>query len=158
MDLSCTSCHINCCIFCMIARGEDQDAQVLKRDEKMVCFRDIFPAAPHHYLVVPVEHIVNCFSLHEGHITLVEKMVEMGRDVLRDQGVADMTDIAIGFHQPPYISVEHLHLHVLAPASEIQENMIFKFIPGTPSFVDEKKLRERLKSIPSWTSAHCKPS
>ncbi|XP_077443419.1 adenosine 5'-monophosphoramidase HINT3-like [Stigmatopora argus] len=140
------------CAFCLIARGKDRDAHVLKKDDDLVCFRDIFPAAPHHYLVVPIKHIDNCFSLHVGHITLVEKMVEMGRAVLLDQGVKDMTDIRIGFHQPPYTSVDHLHLHVLAPASQIKENMMFKFLPGTLSYVDESKLRMHLQRIPPRTS------
>ncbi|XP_077367495.1 adenosine 5'-monophosphoramidase HINT3-like isoform X2 [Festucalex cinctus] len=135
------------CTFCMIANGRDREAQVLKKDQELVCFRDICPAAPHHYLVVPVEHIVDCFSLHEGHVQLVEKMAEMGRAVLRDQGVADMKDVRIGFHQPPYTSVHHLHLHVLAPASKITDNLLFKFLPGTLSFVDEKKLRKRLQNV-----------
>ncbi|XP_077566617.1 adenosine 5'-monophosphoramidase HINT3-like [Stigmatopora nigra] len=147
-----TNCSIDnsWCVFCLIARGEDRDAHVLKKDKDLVCFRDILPAAPHHYLVVPIEHIDNCFSLNVEHITLVEKMVEMGRAVLLDQGVTDMTDIRIGFHQPPYTSVDHLHLHVLAPASQIKENMMFKFRPGTTSYVDEGKLRIHLQGILPW--------
>ncbi|XP_077409761.1 adenosine 5'-monophosphoramidase HINT3-like [Vanacampus margaritifer] len=136
------------CTFCMIANGQDQEAQVLKKDQELVCFRDICPAAPHHYLVVPVEHIEDCFSLHKGHVQLVEKMADMGRAVLRDQGVADMKDVRMGFHQPPYTSVRHLHLHVLAPASKITDIFLLKFLPGTLSFVDEKKLRKRLQSVP----------
>ncbi|AWP20004.1 putative apoptosis-stimulating of p53 protein 1-like [Scophthalmus maximus] len=69
----------------------------------------------------------------------------MGRAVLREQGIIDMKDVRLGFHQPPYISVNHLHLHVLAPASQISEYMIYKFIPGTSSFITEEYLREHLK-------------
>ena len=29
----------------------------------MVCFRDIYPAAPHHFLVIPRKHIKSCSSL-----------------------------------------------------------------------------------------------
>lgn len=72
-------------------------------------------------------------------------MAEMGRAVLREQGIIDMKDVRLGFHQPPYISVNHLHLHVLAPASQISEYMIYKFIPGTSSFITEEYLREHLK-------------
>nr|XP_020445434.1 histidine triad nucleotide-binding protein 3-like isoform X2 [Monopterus albus] len=120
------------CIFCLIANDQDEEAEILKKDEELVCFKDIEPAAPHHYLVVPRKHITSCLSLHRGHTGLVERMAEMGKAVLRDQGITDMKDIQLGFHQAPYISVEHLHLHVLAPTTKIiwdQRNM-FK-----PAFV-----------------------
>lgn len=42
---------------------------------------------------------------------------------------------SLGFHKPPFISVNHLHLHVIAPSSQICDFMIYKFIPGTESFI-----------------------
>ncbi|XP_068505309.1 adenosine 5'-monophosphoramidase HINT3 isoform X2 [Syngnathus scovelli] len=122
---------------------------VSTQDRELVCFRDIRPAAPHHYLVVPVEHIVNCSSLHKGHIRLVEKMAEMGRAALRDQGFANMEDIRMGFHHPAYTSEDHLHLHVLAPVSMIKEVLKFKFRPGSLAFIEEKTLRKHLKNVSS---------
>uniref|UniRef100_A0A4W5PC06 HIT domain-containing protein n=1 Tax=Hucho hucho TaxID=62062 RepID=A0A4W5PC06_9TELE len=103
-------------------------------DSELVCFRDIDPAAPHHYLVVPKKHIESCFSLFKEHIKLVERMAEMGRAVLQENGITNPNDIRMGFHRPPYISVPHLHLHVLAPTSEITDYMAHKFIPGTMRF------------------------
>ncbi|KAM9840153.1 adenosine 5'-monophosphoramidase HINT3-like [Aulostomus maculatus] len=135
------------CIFCFIASGEDEMTKVIRKNEELVCFWDIFPAAPIHLLVVPTWHIVNCLSLHRRHIGLVERMVEMGKAALQDVGVTDMNDIRLGFHQPPYISVDHLHLHVLAPASKISSLLEYKFIPRTESFIDEYCLRECLKDI-----------
>lgn len=41
----------------------------------------------------------------------------------------------LGFHKPPYISVNHLHLHVLAPVAQISQYMSHKFIPGKDRFV-----------------------
>lgn len=117
------------CIFCMISQGKDKETQILKENEELVCFRDIYPAAPHHYLVIPKEHIVNCLSLQLSHHSLVERMTEMGKAVLQDQGVSDMKDIKLGFHIPPYISVDHLHLHVVAPSSQISKCLLYKFIP-----------------------------
>ncbi|XP_039980566.1 histidine triad nucleotide-binding protein 3-like [Xiphias gladius] len=133
------------CIFCLIANDQDREAEVIKKNKSLVCFRDIDPAAPHHYLVVPRQHIHSCLSLHRGHIGLIEKMAEMGRAVLCDQGITDMEDIRLGFHQPPYISVDHLHLHVLAPTSQISKYMMYKFIPGTYSFITEECLRKHLE-------------
>ncbi|XP_054474808.1 adenosine 5'-monophosphoramidase HINT3-like [Anoplopoma fimbria] len=122
---------VESCIFCSIANEQDQMTEVIKKNEELVCFRDIVPAAPHHYLVVSKEHISSCFSLQRRHVDLVERMAEMGKAVLHDQGITNMKDIRMGFHQPPYTSVKHLHLHVLAPASKIYKILEYKFIPAS---------------------------
>ncbi|KAM9704587.1 adenosine 5'-monophosphoramidase HINT3-like isoform 2-T2 [Menidia menidia] len=123
------------CLFCLIASDKDKEAEVIKQSKELVCFKDICPAAPHHYLVVPKQHIHSCQSLNRRHISLVERMTELGTAVLREQGITDMADVRFGFHKPPFISVDHLHLHVLAPSSKISTSMIYKFTPGTDSFV-----------------------
>ncbi|XP_063758813.1 adenosine 5'-monophosphoramidase HINT3-like [Eleginops maclovinus] len=133
------------CIFCLIANDQDKETKVLKKNKELVCFSDIYPAAPHHYLVVPIQHIDSCFSLHRGHVGLVKRMAEMGKAVLQDQGITDMEDISLGFHQPPNTSVDHLHLHVLAPRSQIYEALMYKFIPSTYNFVTEELLRNHIK-------------
>ncbi|XP_034435324.1 histidine triad nucleotide-binding protein 3-like [Hippoglossus hippoglossus] len=135
------------CVFCLIANDRDKETEIISENEWMVCFRDIDPAAPHHYLVVPRQHICSYLSLHSGHIDLIERMAEMGRNVLRDQGITDMTETRLGFHKPPYISVAHLHLHVLAPTSQILEYMDYKFIPDTSSFITEEHLCKQLQNI-----------
>ncbi|XP_070782058.1 adenosine 5'-monophosphoramidase HINT3-like [Enoplosus armatus] len=136
------------CIFCMIANDRDKETEVIRKNKELVCFRDIDPAAPHHYLVVPIQHIHSCYSLNRGHIGLVKQMAEMGKAVLQDQGITDMKDIRLGFHRPPYTSVDHLHLHVLAPTSKISKYMQYRFIPQTERFVTEKGLRKHLKDNP----------
>uniref|UniRef100_A0AAY5LA89 Adenosine 5'-monophosphoramidase HINT3 n=1 Tax=Esox lucius TaxID=8010 RepID=A0AAY5LA89_ESOLU len=90
-----------------------------KSDEEVTCFRDIKPGAPHHYLVVPTKHVGDCKSLNKQHVPLVEKMVETGKKILQKNNVLDLSDVRFGFHWPPFCSVSHLHLHVLAPASQM---------------------------------------
>ncbi|XP_037101120.1 histidine triad nucleotide-binding protein 3-like isoform X7 [Syngnathus acus] len=46
----------------------------------------------------------------------------------------------MGFHHPPYTSVDHLHLHVLAPASMIKEVLMVKFRPGSLAFIEDEEL------------------
>ncbi|KAJ8288297.1 hypothetical protein COCON_G00009560 [Conger conger] len=106
------------CIFCKIINREI-DSELLHNDEEISCFRDIKPGAPHHYLVVPTRHVGNCKSLRKEHVPLVEKMVEMGKMMLEKNGITDLDDIRLGFHWPPFCSVTHLHLHVLAPVSQM---------------------------------------
>ncbi|XP_028326924.1 adenosine 5'-monophosphoramidase HINT3 isoform X2 [Gouania willdenowi] len=49
----------------------------------------------------------------------VNRMVEAGKEILRKNNVSDFSDVRFGFHWPPFCSVTHLHLHVLAPASQM---------------------------------------
>jgi len=44
------------CIFCQIVRG-DQPADFLHKDDSLVVFRDIYPHAPVHLLIVPRKHV-----------------------------------------------------------------------------------------------------
>lgn len=107
------------CIFCRIANGDEPYTEILAEDEELICFQDIDPGAPHHYLVIPKQHIHSCLSLQADDIGLVRRMADMGRDVLKARDVTDFEDISLGFHVPPFITVPHLHLHVLAPFSQI---------------------------------------
>ncbi|KAJ8005380.1 hypothetical protein DPEC_G00146020 [Dallia pectoralis] len=106
------------CTFCRIV-NEEIATELLYVDEETTCFRDIKPGAPHHYLVVPKRHVGNCKSLNKEHVLLVEKMVETGKKILQKHNVVDLSDVRFGFHWPPFCSVSHLHLHVLAPASQM---------------------------------------
>lgn len=44
------------CIFCEIC-AKMQPAEIVYEDNEIVVFKDIKPAAPHHYLCVPQRHI-----------------------------------------------------------------------------------------------------
>ncbi|KAF6735815.1 Histidine triad nucleotide-binding protein 3 [Oryzias melastigma] len=143
------------CIFCLIAKNQDEETEVIKQNEELVCFRDICPAAPHHYLVIPREHIHSCCSLSREHIHLVERMTSMGRAVLKEQGITNMEEVRLGFHQPPFISVGHLHLHVLAPVRQISTCFEYKFTPETDSFVTVESLRKKLLKSAPLTGIRC---
>ncbi|KAJ0065841.1 hypothetical protein NL108_000066, partial [Boleophthalmus pectinirostris] len=62
-------------------------------DEEMSCFRDIRPAAPHHYLVVPTKHVGNCKSLTKEHVPLVKQMVDLGKNMLEKANITDLSDV-----------------------------------------------------------------
>ncbi|XP_041844868.1 histidine triad nucleotide-binding protein 3 isoform X1 [Melanotaenia boesemani] len=106
------------CIFCKIVNNE-MGTELLHKDEEISCFRDIKPGAPHHYLVVPTKHVGNCKSLNKDHVLLVKRMVDIGKEILQKNSVTELTDVRFGFHWPPFCSVTHLHLHVLAPVSQM---------------------------------------
>ncbi|XP_058612659.1 adenosine 5'-monophosphoramidase HINT3 isoform X1 [Onychostoma macrolepis] len=136
-------CREETCIFCKIANRDDPSTEILAEDEDIVCFQDIDPGAPHHYLVIPKKHIHSCLSLQTDDINLaVKKMAYMGRDVLKAKNVTNLEDISLGFHVPPYITVPHLHLHVLAPFSQL-----FRWAIGKHTsfwYLTEEKLIQKL--------------
>ncbi|XP_064412215.1 histidine triad nucleotide-binding protein 3 [Latimeria chalumnae] len=134
------------CIFCRIANKEEKGTDFIYSDDDLTCFSDIRPGAPHHYLVVPKKHVGNCKNLNKEHVTLVEKMIEVGKTVLQQKQITDLEDTRFGFHWPPFCSITHLHLHVLAPASQMGflSRMIYRI--DSYWFVTADQLVQRLKT------------
>ncbi|KAF9174179.1 hypothetical protein BGX21_007100 [Mortierella sp. AD011] len=81
-------------------------------DDEIAAFQDIKPAAETHILIVPVAHIENIKSLNSEHTGLLEKMHQKGIDLLKERG-HDPEVSKLGFHVPPFNTVDHLHMHVL---------------------------------------------
>ena len=117
------------CIFCKIVRGET-DTEFLYEDQDYVCFRDIRPDAEHHYQVIPKTHLPSVKYLHSEHIPVIQKLEEIGKTVLQERVPGcDANEARLGFHWPPFSSIPHLHMHVLAPVSSmgfIKRNLIFR--------------------------------
>ncbi|XP_061097785.1 adenosine 5'-monophosphoramidase HINT3-like isoform X2 [Conger conger] len=115
-------------------------------DEELCCFRDLKPGAKHHYLVVPNRHIVSCASLRKEDMPLVRKMMEIGKALLLKHHFNDLDDTRLGFHIPPFYSVPHLHLHVLAPASQMDLRSLLIYGPQSFRFLTSEKLLQKLNS------------
>ncbi|KAJ1528484.1 hypothetical protein ONE63_006893 [Megalurothrips usitatus] len=115
------------CIFCQICGDNPGGTELLASNEDLVVFRDIKPAAKHHYLVVSREHITDAKALTSAQKPLLQRMIATAEQVLRDQG-ADMSDTRLGFHWPPFHSISHLHLHAISPTSDmgLMARIVFK--------------------------------
>ena len=134
------------CVFCQIA-SKESPADILYEDAEFVCFRDIAPVAPHHYQVVPRNHIRDSKALTRDHVAMVERMVEVGKLVLSQQG-ANVQDSRIGFHWPPFIKVPHLHMHLLSPVEGMSWYCkSFLFRRDSFAFVTATWLIDHLKKL-----------
>ncbi|XP_026175203.1 histidine triad nucleotide-binding protein 3-like isoform X4 [Mastacembelus armatus] len=122
------------CPFCHIANNRT-DREIL-----------LSPGATHHYLVVPRTHINNCKSLQRDDIPLVERMEKMGRSVLEKNKVSVINDVRMGFHVPPFSSVPHLHLHVLAPASAMTIKSQLRYGSQSYWFITVDNVLSQLKT------------
>ncbi|XP_074640796.1 adenosine 5'-monophosphoramidase HINT3-like isoform X2 [Tubulanus polymorphus] len=134
------------CIFCAIAQNNDPKTTILYEDDDVVVFKDHRPAAPHHYLSIPKQHIRDANSLGPEHIDLVEHLVTAGKQVLQEQG-GNVNDVRLGFHWPPFRMVDHLHVHVISPESEMRLISRAMFWPNSFWFVTVDWIRERLKKL-----------
>lgn len=71
------------CIFCRISDGKTKPGKrsnpssLLYQDDRIVAFDDIHPGAPRHMLVVPVQHVKNCWSLTPSLLDDMDKVANI---------------------------------------------------------------------------------
>lgn len=109
-------------IFGKILRGETPAAVLAERPDMMV-FRDAYPNAPLHDLVIPKRLIPSIFELEAADLPLLYDMKQMALEQVERQApeAFENNDYRLVFHVPPFNSVDHLHLHVIAPVSEMRD-------------------------------------
>lgn len=104
---------MNDCIFCKIIAGEIP-AKFVHRDDDVVVMTDVNPQAPHHLLVLPVQHWPNLPELAAcGPAALLSKLLSVAAQIGREQ---DERGFRIVVNTGPAAgqTVDHVHLHVLA--------------------------------------------
>ncbi|VVA93412.1 unnamed protein product [Arabis nemorensis] len=140
------------CIFCQIVRNPTS-TRLLHTDDKVVAFQDIKPAAQRHYLVIPKEHIptVRDLQRRDEDYSLVSHMLSVGQALLQTD--APQTIHRFGFHQPPFNSVDHLHLHCFAlPFVPRWKAIKYKSLGPFGGFIEAATLLEKIRphrSLPS---------
>lgn len=100
------------CLFCRIVAG-DEPAEFVGRDDGVVAFRDIFPRAPVHVLVVSEQHLASAHHLTDDHAPLLNSAFRLARKVATDEGIEDGYRIATNVGTVGGQAIPHLHLHVL---------------------------------------------
>ena len=99
------------CIFCKIAAGEIP-AQVVKKGDGMVAFKDLNPQAPTHVLVIPTTHVSSLNDAKDA--AVLGKLLAFARDVALETGVATKGyRVVLNTNPDGGQTVFHLHLHVL---------------------------------------------
>lgn len=107
------------CLFCGIVAG-DVPADVVRRDDRTIAFRDIAPQAPVHVLVVPRNHIVNASTVEADDAEDVLALLQAAKAVADAEGIGgEDRGYRLTFNVGPDASntVPHLHLHVLGGRS-----------------------------------------
>ena len=101
------------CLFCQIAQG-DAPAEFLFQGPSMVVFKDIYPHAPVHLLIVPRKHIRSINDLTEEDGMVVAEMILKGKEMAEQEGISRsgyklLFNVERGGGQVIF----HLHLHLM---------------------------------------------
>jgi diadenosine tetraphosphate (Ap4A) HIT family hydrolase len=135
-------------VFGRILNG-DLPCRVYSESNSLLAFQDRTPKANFHALVIPKQYIKSVYSLTSNDVKLVQDMRKMGLDLLEKelpQALKD-EDYILCYHIPPFNSVDHLHMHVLSPASEMNLLMRYgKYACGARWCTSSLNVIERLKS------------
>lgn len=103
---------MNNCIFCKII-AKQIPTDFLYEDDEMVAFKDIFPKAKVHLLLVPKIHIPNLTALSQEHTTLISNLIlrlpKLALLQSLDNGFRTVINTGSGGGQ----EIDHLHFHLL---------------------------------------------
>ncbi|KIP11088.1 hypothetical protein PHLGIDRAFT_100407 [Phlebiopsis gigantea 11061_1 CR5-6] len=123
-----TGYRVSGCTFCGVSKEKGFD--VVWEDDAFVVFNDRNPASKHHLLVIPRRHVESVKTLKPSDASMVARMAEIGHDLLDELGVPPGSR-RLGFHIPPFNSINHLHLHVQGlPYKSLWRRVKYPYRPG----------------------------
>jgi histidine triad (HIT) family protein len=101
------------CTFCQIIQGE-KPAEILYQDDSLIVFRDIYPHAPVHLLIVPKKHIRSLNDLMEQDKEVISEMILRAKEMAKEQGISKsgyklLFNVERGGGQVIF----HLHMHLI---------------------------------------------
>jgi histidine triad (HIT) family protein len=102
------------CVFCRIVAGEIP-AEIEYEDEEVLAFKDLYPKAPIHLLIIPKRHIESIASLESEDEAVVGHCVRVARLLAERLGYGER-GYRVSCNTGPEGGqvVYHLHLHFTA--------------------------------------------
>jgi histidine triad (HIT) family protein len=100
------------CLFCNIAQGT-VPSDIVYEDDQVVVFKDIYPKADVHLLIIPRIHIGSLNELNHSHDAVVAHMMRLLPKLAKDQGLDSGFRTIINTGPGGGQEVYHLHMHVL---------------------------------------------
>lgn len=105
------------CLFCEIIAGRIP-GEIVYRDESVTAFRDRFPRAPVHILIIPNSHFASVNSLSMEESALTGKLILTAKKLASELGIAESGyRLVINTGPDAGQSVHHLHVHLLGGKS-----------------------------------------
>jgi histidine triad (HIT) family protein len=101
------------CLFCKIIAGE-LPATIIYQDEKVMAFRDLYPKAPTHILIVPRKHLATLNDMQEGDKELMGHIAYVAKQLAKELGISESGyRILMNCNGDGGQVVFHIHMHLL---------------------------------------------
>jgi len=102
------------CLFCRIV-ARQSPADIEYEDEHVVAFKDIYPKAPVHLLIVPRRHIASIAAMEPADIEVIGRCFAVARKLGEQTGFAERGyRISINTGPEGGQVVYHVHFHFTA--------------------------------------------
>ena len=102
------------CLFCRIVSRESP-ADIEYEDDDVLAFKDIYPKAPIHVLIVPKRHIASISTLEPVDAELIGRCFVAARKIGEAKGIADRGyRLTVNCGPEGGQVVYHVHVHFLA--------------------------------------------
>ena len=98
--------------FCNIYHNEKD--RIVYEDDKVFVIFDRSPGWDTHYLINPIRHIKSVGYLRPSDKALAEHILKIAKQLIDEKDLPKKTMVKFGFHKDRWISIPHLHCHVLA--------------------------------------------
>jgi len=100
------------CLFCKIIAG-DIPGDIVYQDDKVLVFKDLYPKAEVHLLMIPKLHIESLAEMTPAHNELISYMMLKLPEIAKSQGLSGGFRTIINTGKEGGQIVFHLHIHLL---------------------------------------------
>lgn len=100
------------CLFCKILAGEIPSDKIYE-DDMVYVFKDIYPKADVHLLMIPRAHIASLNELDESHDEVMAHMMRLLPKLAKEQGLNTGFRSIINTGKGGGQEVFHLHIHLM---------------------------------------------
>jgi histidine triad (HIT) family protein len=104
---------MNACPFCEIISGK-RNAKIIYKDDQVIAFRDIYPVAPSHVLIVPNNHISSLNDIKPSDEILLGHLFTVAHEVAKLEGIESSGyRLIINTGPDAGQTINHVHLHLI---------------------------------------------
>jgi histidine triad (HIT) family protein len=102
------------CVFCRIVARQSQ-ADIEYEDDAVLAFKDIYPKAPIHLLIVPKRHVGSIMTMEPADVEVVGRCFLAARKIGEARGLAERGyRLRVNCGPEGGQIVYHVHVHFLA--------------------------------------------